>query len=74
MTTSNPIRGTVSIKLDRDRTLKLGFNQLVLAEQISGVDLSGFNPMQAGLKGVRAALYAGLVHEDPSSRSTRSAT
>jgi hypothetical protein len=65
MTTSNPIRGTVTIKLDRDRTLKLGFNALVLAEQIAGINLAGFNPMEAGLKGVRAALYAGLAHEDP---------
>ena len=55
----------VKIELDKERTLVMGMNAFCAAEEILGFGLMSeirFEEMRV----VRALLWAGLIHEDPS--------
>lgn len=64
------VRPVVDIELDRPRKLKYDFNALCEFEAVTGVNLlqptSAEHPLaKPSLSTLRAFLYAGLKHEDP---------
>jgi hypothetical protein len=56
----------VPVKLDRDRTIVMSFNALCDAEEKLGVSLITTSDIDlTSLRSLRALLWAGLKHEDP---------
>ncbi|HBV97781.1 MAG: hypothetical protein JL50_02930 [Peptococcaceae bacterium BICA1-7] len=54
----------IVIELDKPRNLRLGINALVLAEEIICRPVTQVNAKNAGVREIRAMLWAGLHHED----------
>lgn len=56
----------VPIMLDKERTLYFDFNSFIELEEIYGSVEEAFKAMQGqNLKAIRALIWAGLIHEDP---------
>lgn len=55
----------VSLRLDRERTLLLNLNALCKAEEVTGMNLIVGEVIFTSLRVMRALLWAGLLHEDP---------
>jgi len=58
---------SILVTLDRERHLRFDFNALADLEQALGVSLANLpkDPGALGLRHVRAFVWAGLRHEDP---------
>jgi hypothetical protein len=56
----------VHLRLDRERTLIISFNALCLAEEITGINFLMGEFTFSSVRVMRALVWAGLIHEDPS--------
>jgi hypothetical protein len=56
----------VLIQLDKPRTLILDFNALCRVEEVTGVSMLIGEPAFSSMRMMRALVWAGLLHEDPS--------
>lgn len=55
----------VPVKLDKVRTLVLDFNALCKVEEVTGVSMLVGQPAFSSMRMMRALVWAGLLHEDP---------
>lgn len=58
-------RVRVTINLDRPRTLVMSFNALCRAEEATGINLLVTDIAFSSVRVLRALVWAGLLHEDP---------
>lgn len=58
-------RVRVPVQLDKPRTLVLSLNALCKAEEVTGINLLVGEPAFSSMRIVRALVWAGLLHEDP---------
>ena len=59
-------RVMVPIQLDRPRVLCMSFNALCKAEEVTGMSFLVGEPAFSSMRVMRALVWAGLLHEDPS--------
>lgn len=59
-------RVKVQLRLDRVRTLVLSFNALCRAEEVTGINFLMGDFTFSSVRVLRALVWAGLIHEDPS--------
>lgn len=57
------MKKTITLELDRVRTLKFTLNSLEIIEDLTGQSLDKIG-QSMNMKTLKALLYAGLVHED----------
>ena len=62
---ANRQRGYVSIELDKSRKLKYTTNALAELEDVLDAPLTQLGENMAGIKTIRALVWAGLLHESP---------
>lgn len=62
---ANKHRGFVSIELDQPRKLKFTTNALAELEDALNMPLTQLGENMAGIKTIRALVWAGLLHESP---------
>ena len=55
----------VPLQLDRPRILILDFNALCRVEEVTGVSLLVGQPAFSSMRMMRALVWAGLLHQDP---------
>ena len=55
----------IPVDLDRPRTLVLDFNALCKVEEVTGINLLVGEAAFSSMRMVRAMVWAGLLHEDP---------
>lgn len=58
-------RVRVPVALDRPRTLVIDFNALCKVEEVTGVPMLVGQPAFSSMRVMRAMVWAGLLHEDP---------
>ena len=58
------MKKSVTIQLDKARTLRYGINALAKIEDIIGRPIMGLDLEKFGIKELLAIVYAGLYHED----------
>ena len=58
-------RVRVSVQLDRPRTLVLDFNAYCRVEEVTGISLLVGQEAFSSMRMMRAIVWAGLLHEDP---------
>lgn len=58
-------RVKVPLRLDRERTLILSFNAMCKAEEVTGVNFLMGDVVFSSVRVLRALVWAGLLHEDP---------
>lgn len=58
------MKPSVTINLDKPRTLRYGINALAKIEDLTGKPLSKLDLTQVGIKDILIITYAGLAHED----------
>lgn len=63
---ANKKRGYVTIRLDKSRNLLFNFNAICELEEEIGRPITHLQDSNIGFREIRALLWAGLRHEDPS--------
>jgi len=56
---------TITIDLDKTRTLKFRRKELKLLEKALGNKISKFDPSELGIDELSKVIHIGLLHEDP---------
>ena len=56
---------TITIELDRTRTLKFRRKELKMLEKVLGKKISKFDPEELGIDELSKIIHLGLIHEDP---------
>jgi len=54
----------VSVKLDKQRTLRYGINAIITLEESLGCKITEFDLEKMSFKQLRDIIHAGLLHED----------
>ena len=58
------MKPSVTIELDKPRTLRYGMNALIKIEELTGKNLTKLDLDNISVKDLRTIVYAGLFHED----------
>lgn len=58
-------RVRINVELDRPRTLVISLNALCKAEEVTGESFLAGEPAFSSIRVMRALVWAGLLHEDP---------